>query len=203
MTGWIGGVEYRLLPVFAGLAFFTFVPRPASAAEISLSDLRGYSIEAEWFVNSRSISVGKSGERQRTKNDNRYVDKIYISKTVKIFHRRIGYCGSCTKPEWNFDFFRSGRSQGFKWANSTFVHTAIPSADKERTTYVQIDRIALSQSNGSYSCSVTTSLALQKGEKQYIKYEPSGLYRIIQIFRSRQKSCRVFKGNVLKGEVGP
>jgi len=43
---------------------------------------------------------------------------------------------------------------------------------------------------------------LRKGEKQYINYEPSGRYRIVHSFKTRQKFCRVYKGNVFKGEVG-
>lgn len=205
MAGWFRGVGYRLLPVLTGVAFITFEPRPALAAEISLSDLHGYSIEAEWIMYKRVTDSGKYGQGKPYNYSNRVVDQIYISKTGRSFHRQRGYTRSSgAKPAWGGEFVRSRGSERLRWgSNSTLVKTSIPSDDKKRTTYVRITRIAFSQSDGSYSCSVKTSLALQKGEKQYKQYEPSGRYDIIHSFKAKQKSCRVFKGNVFKGEVGP
>ena len=179
---------------------------PANAAEISLSDLRGYSIDAEWVTNRNYTWVETSGQRKRIRGSFRYVHKIYISKTGRLFHRRHMYDPniSRTKPIWTYDHIRSGRGERLEWGpNSTFIHRGIPSDAKERTTYARIVRLALSQSGGSYSCSVAFSLALKKGEKQYINYEPSGRYRIVHSVKARQKSCRVYKGNVFKGEVRP
>jgi len=176
----------------------------ANAEEISLSSLLGYSINAEWIANSKHTWVETSGQKRLAGGPVRFVDKLYISNNGRIFHRRQLYYLDRTKPIFSYDNIRSGRGETFRLdANSTFVHTSIPSDDKERTNYTRIVKIALSQSDGSYSCSVKASLALQKGEKQYLNYEPSGRYRIIHSFKSRQKSCRVFKGNVFKGEVGP
>ncbi len=178
--------------------------QPANAAEINLSDLRGYSIDAEWINFRRYTRVETWGKRKRITASLRFVQKIYISKTGRIFHRRQLYDNSSSKPVYSSDKIRSGRGEYFEWGpNSTFVRRGIPGDEKNRTTYIRIVRIALSQSNGSYSCSVKASFALKKGEKQYIIYEPSGQYRIFHSFKARQKSCRVFKGNVFKGEVGP
>ncbi len=177
----------------------------ANAAEIKLSDLRGYSIDAEWIYNRRYTRVETSGQRKRSNSSKRFVDKIYISKTGRIFHRRQLYPDTTSrKPLWSYDNIRGRRSESFEWGpSSTFIHRSIPSDDKERTNYTRIVRIALSKSNGSYSCSVRASLALQKGKKQFKQYEPSGRYTIIHSYKARQKSCRVYKGNVFKGEVGP
>jgi len=62
MTRWFGGVKYRLLPVIASLAFSVCVSFPTLAAEINLSDLRGYSIESEWIANRRITRVETSGQ---------------------------------------------------------------------------------------------------------------------------------------------
>ena len=180
--------------------------RSANAAEIDLSDLRGYSIDAEWISNKRQTRVPRSGQRTRHKGNDRFVDRIYISKTGRLFHRRQHYDlkQSRTKPISSYDNIRSGRSDRLEWVlNSTFVLRNIPSDDRDKATYARIVRIALSQSNGSFSCSVKVSLALKKGEKEYIRYEAHGLHWIVHSFNARQKSCRVFNGNVFKGEVGP
>lgn len=182
------------------------IDRSADAAEINLSDLRGYSIYAEWISNKRQTRVPTSGQKTHHKGNDRYVIQIYISKAGRIFQRRKHYDlkQSRTTPMDSHDKIRSGRGERFKWApNSTFVHYVIPSVDEEKATYARIVRIALSQSDGSYSCSVRASLALKKGEKQYIRYEPQGLHWLVHSFKARQKSCRVFEGNVFKGDVSP
>ncbi len=82
----------------------------ADAAEIKLSDLRGYSIDAEWIANRRYTKVETSGQRKRITASFRHVDKIYISKTGRIFHRRQLYRDR-TKPQFSYDNIPHGQEQ--------------------------------------------------------------------------------------------
>ena len=89
----------------------------ADAAEINLSDLRGYSIDAEWINNRSYTKVETSGQRKRSNSSKRFVDKIYISKTGRIFHRRQLY-DSSRKSLWSYDNIRGRRSESFEWGPS-------------------------------------------------------------------------------------
>ena len=82
----------------------------ANAAEINLSELRGYSIDAEFITNRSYTRVETSGQRKRITASFRHVDKIYISKTGRIFHRRQLYRDR-TKPQFSYDNIPHGQEQ--------------------------------------------------------------------------------------------
>ena len=144
MTGWFGGVGYRLLPVITGLAFSACVSLPTLAAEINISNLRGYSIEAEWMYNGRVTLVEKYGKRKRFNEISHHNEKVYISKTGRMFHRQH-WNGGSRRYRGISDSIRSGRGENFKWdSNSTLVFRSYGANEKQRTTYVRIIRITLS-----------------------------------------------------------
>jgi len=176
----------------------------ANAAEINLSDLRGYSIDAEWSDRRVYTKIEVSGQRKRSTLRTRQIEQIYVSKTGRIFHRRTYYDKPNSKPSYQSEKVRSAKSGRFEWtSNATFILRTSPFSNPERTTFIWVRRIKISRSANGFTCTIKVTNALQKGETKYIGVDRRGITRIFHSYKFKERQCEVFKGNVFKGEVGP
>ncbi len=208
MTGWFGGVGYRLLPVIAGLAFsaciwfLSTMTGYAIGSTVKKSDLIGYSIDARWD-DRQLVASFRNGKLQRTKWENSsLINQFYFSKKGRIFHRRTAQYGDQKKifegirdVNDSFDWSSNGEITNTRW----MTHPGT----EDRANTVIIMKLNVINEGGRFSCRIHHTLAKMRGGKDYVGIGRSGDTRIIKKYRGKQTYCRVTKGNVFKGEVGP
>ncbi len=166
------------------------------------SDLIGYSIDARW-EDRKLVASFRNEKLQRTKWENAsLINQFYISKMGRIFHRRTQiYSNQIVKIERirqvsdSFHWSSNGELTNKRW----MTHPGT----EDRANTVMIMKLSIINEGGRFSCRIHHTLAKMRGGKDYVGIGRSGDTRIIKKYRGKQKYCRVTKGNVFKGEVGP
>ena len=193
----------RMAVVFTGWFGLTLLAqaRDAVAAGVALNDLRGYSVDLEYWV-TEAYSLSRPGEQTRFIQPSfRYIHRIYVSPRGEIFHRRQFFD---ERPNYQTPFFtldnvrNSGDSMLSYLPEQGFVFKNIPSDQKKMTTFVDLVTIPVSRGPEGFKCGVRRSLILEDGAKEFIAYNSPTEKKVISSQSITKSQCRIVPGNVFK-----
>lgn len=174
----------------------------AFAENIPLSDLYGYSLTAEWSIDTMETCSSCGVEQQPFALTKTFVEEIYVSSKGRIFHNRNTLVND---RQWNnFSMITTNITQELIYDPMRgFVSRIIPSDyNKNNTTFVRIAIVTVTRSGSGFNCSVSTRLILKVGQKEYVYF---GLVRHnpnrptvnhILSFGLQRSSCSVSQGNI-------
>jgi hypothetical protein len=150
-------------------AYFFISQFPAAAAGVPLSDLFGYSIVTDWTVSETDVKNNTYGPYSVSKH---FVEKISVSTQGKLFHKREGTIGS-GRGQWSYENYHvsTGSNEDMIYDERRgFIARDLMSSvpEKEKTTFARLVVISATRNSQTFVCAVSTSLALKKGENDYI-----------------------------------
>jgi hypothetical protein len=167
-----------------------------AAAGVPLSDLYGYSVNAEWTIQEIDTNSQQPKPHVSTKH---FADKIYISIKGRLF-----FAGS--------KIINMENRGSYAWLNSEqgdpvvyqraagFILREIPSdIRRSETTFARVTTISVRRTEGGFSCEVSARLVLKEGATEYIFYSNYGGEREYRIhsFNVISSECSVSVGNAL------
>lgn len=162
-----------------------------------MSDLYGYSVNAEWTIQETETNSRQPKPYISTKH---FADKIYLSTKGRLF-----FAGS--------KVINKEDRGPYAWLNSNledpvvyqpgegFIIREIPSdIRRNETTFARVTTISVQRTAEGFSCNVSARVVLKKGATEYIFFSNYGGEREYRLhsFNLIDGRCSVSKGNALE-----
>jgi hypothetical protein len=197
-------------PVALLLSLVPALAPSAGLAQVSVSDLRGSSISAQYEFQEHSSLVEKDGSRSVAPAARyRYAQQIYVAPTGRIFRRfQFSDLNKGFERDFpRFDTISETRTERFEFVDGTgFVFRKLAGDDRQPSTYLEVFTIRLARSGDGFTCDAQRTVLLLKGASEYVSHiDPALPWRTKTVYSQRQtgQSCRVFRGNVFAGAAEP
>lgn len=173
----------------------------AVAAGLPLTDLYGYSFKADWSIDETETCSACGAKTQPYVTTKSFTERIYVSTLGRLFHNRNAVVNG--EQRHNFSMITTTNAQELIYDPTIgFISRVIPSDyNKDQTTFARVAKIAVARAENGFSCSVSTTLVLKEGEKDYIffgsdsKNENLSEYQI-HYFELTRSACSVSPGNI-------
>ena len=179
----------------AGLVSLAF--GGTAAAGVPLSDLFGYSVNADWTIQETVTNSQQPKPHVSTKH---FADKIYISIKGRLF-----FAGSKVinkEDRGSYAWLNSKQEDPVVYQPAAgFIIREIPSdIRRDETTFARVTTISVHKTGEGFSCEVSARLVLKEGATEYIFFSNYGGEREYRMhsFNLINSRCSISRGNALE-----